>query len=566
MVGYSSRPAGRVKLTFISLQLVESDRIGDQFGLNAFAMTRDEMIQRIADRDAPWDVVVIGGGATGVGVAVDAANRGYKTLLLEQSDFGKGTSSRSTKLIHGGVRYLQQGNIRLVREALRERGTLLDNAPHLVHPLRFVVPTFHWYERLYYATGLKFYGWLSGKQSFGPAGGISFVKTRECLPTIKTDELRGGVEYFDGQFDDARLVVTLVRTAIDQGAAMLNYAQVSGLLKSGGRVDGVRFVDQESGREYEAAAKVVVNATGAFTDNVVQMDESQASTMIAPSQGIHLVVPQSFLPGDSALMIPKTRDGRVMFAIPWHGYVLLGTTDTPIEQVSLEPCPLEEEINFLLETASEYLKTPPSRADVTSVFVGIRPLVKSGSAENTAKLSREHTIAVSQSGLITICGGKWTTYRRMAEDCVNRAAEAGGLEARPCATKELKLHGCTELDDETPEHLRVYGSDAAEIVRLAKMDERLGVPIHESFPYQAIEVVWAVHNEMARTVEDILSRRTRMLQLDAQAAVDSAATVAKLMASELGKDDQWQQAQIEQFRQLAEGYRAFSIHGKATNG
>lgn len=530
-------------------------------------MIRDEMLHKIADRDSAWDVVVIGGGATGVGVAVDAASRGYATLLLEQSDFGKGTSSRSTKLIHGGVRYLQQGNIRLVREALHERGLLLENARHLVHPLRFVIPTFHWYQRLYYSAGLKFYGWLSGKHSFGRSGGISFVKTRECLPTIKTDSLRGGVEYFDGQFDDARLVITLVRTAIGQGATMLNYAPVRGLLKSSaGRIEGVQFLDQETGSEHEVRAKVVVNATGAFADNIVQMDNPQAAKMIAPSQGIHLVVPKSFLPGGSALLVPHTRDGRVMFAIPWHRHVLLGTTDTPVEQVSLEPRPLDEEINFLLDTAADYLKAPPTREDVTSVFVGIRPLVRNDGAENTAKLSREHTITVSQSGLVTICGGKWTTYRRMAEDCVDRAAEAAGLETRPCTTKQLKLHGCAEVDGQTPAHLRVYGSDAAEIIRLAKMDERLAKPLHESLPHQAIEVVWAVHNEMARTVEDVLSRRTRMLLLDARAAGEAAATVAQLMAAELGKDAKWQQSQVKLFQQVSNGYRLPTSPTNATNG
>lgn len=522
-------------------------------------MTRDEMLQRIADRHDSWDIVVVGGGATGVGIAVDAANRGYASLLLEQSDFGKGTSSRSTKLAHGGVRYLQQGNIRLVREALHERGLLLNNAPHLVHPLRFVIPMFRKWERLYYAAGLKVYAMLSGKHSFGRSGSISFVETRECLPTVKSDKLRGGVEYYDGQFDDARLLMSLVKTAIGQDAVVLNGAPVTGLLKSSGyRVDGVRFVDKESGLEHEVRAKAVVNATGAFTDQVVQMDDPQADKLIAPSQGVHLVFPKSLLPSQCALMIPRTRDGRVMFAIPWHDHVLLGTTDTPIEKVSLDPRPLDEEINFLLETAADYLKTPPTRQDVTSVFVGIRPLVKSGGAKNTAKLSREHTIAVSQSGLVTICGGKWTTYRRMAEDCVNRVAELADLETRPCATAQLPLHGSAGTDDADsepcPEHLRVYGSDATEIVRLAKMDSRLAEPLHESLPHQAIQVVWAVHHEMARTVEDVLSRRTRMLLLDAKAAIDAADKVAALMATELGKDEQWQRSQVDEFKRIAEGY------------
>jgi glycerol-3-phosphate dehydrogenase len=517
-------------------------------------MTRDEMRARVAGRRGPWDMAIIGGGATGVGIAVDAASRGYDVLLLEGDDFGKGTSSRSTKLVHGGVRYLEQGNIALVMEALKERGLLRQNAPHLVHDLAFVVPSYDWWESPFYGLGLKVYNALSGKYKFGPSRVLSKEKTLEHLPSIKTEGLRGGVVYYDGQFDDSRLLINLATTAAAQGATLLNYARVTGLTRDAdGFVDGVRAVDVESGEAFEAPAKVVINATGAFTDTVRRMADPDAKTMVAPSQGIHLVFDRSFLPGDSAIMVPHTSDGRVMFAIPWHGHTLVGTTDVPLEVATLEPHATEAEIDFILETASRYLHRPPTRADILSVFAGIRPLVRSGDAKNTAALSRDHTIHIDNSGLISIAGGKWTTYRNMAEDCVDQALVLAELPERPCVTRALNIHGFHEHADRFGD-LAVYGSDAPAILDLIRRVPSLGDRLDPALPYVAAEVVWAAREEMARTIEDILARRTRALFLNARSALAMAPRVASLLAEELGRDDAWKLAQIEAFTSLARGY------------
>jgi glycerol-3-phosphate dehydrogenase len=421
-------------------------------------MNRDEMLSRLRDRKRKWDMLVIGGGATGVGIALDAASRGYHVLLAEQSDFGKGSSSRSTKLIHGGVRYLQQGNISLVMEALKERGILRNNAPHLVRDLAFIVPNYDWWEAPFYGIGMKVYDLLAGKYGFGTSQILSREETLRRIPTIKTDGFRGGVMYYDAQFDDARLLIDMARTAAEQGATLLNYCRVRRLAKgANGFVEGALCEDVESGEEYTVTAKVIVNATGPFSDEVRRLDDPQAPAMIAPSQGIHLVLDRSFLPGDAAIMVPRTSDGRVMFAIPWHGRSLVGTTDTPITNVSLEPRPLPEEIDFILETAGQYLCKPPARENVLSVFTGIRPLVKAGEGRNTAALARDHTVEISRSGLVSIAGGKWTTYRRMAEDCVDQASTLAGLEARPCVTPELRMHGHDESAERFGD-LRLYGS------------------------------------------------------------------------------------------------------------
>jgi glycerol-3-phosphate dehydrogenase len=391
-------------------------------------MTRPEMLDRLHSHQGEWDIIIVGGGATGVGVAIDAASRGYDALLLEVNDFGKGTSSRSTKLVHGGVRYLEQGNISLVMEALKERGILRRNAPHLVSDLAFVVPNYDWWEAPFYGLGLKIYNILSGKYGFGPSKVLSREETLGRLPTINRDGLRGGVVYYDGQFDDARLLINMVATAAEQGATLINYCCVTGLTKdSDGFVNGVIAQDEESGEEFSATAKVVVNATGPFTDALRRLADPSVKPMIAPSQGVHLVFDRSFLPGDAAIMVPHTSDGRVMFAIPWHGHTLVGTTDTPIPEPTLDPSPMEEEIEFILKTAGQYLHKAPTRSDVLSVFTGIRPLVKAANSSNTAALSRDHTIHIDESGLLNIAGGKWTTYRNMAEDCVNHAAILGKL-------------------------------------------------------------------------------------------------------------------------------------------
>ena len=518
-------------------------------------MRRSDMLQRLDRHDGPWDIVVIGGGATGVGIAVDAASRGYDVVLLEQHDFGKGTSSRSTKLVHGGVRYLEQGNIALVMEALKERGLLRQNAPHLVSNLAFVVPNYDWWEAPFYGLGLKIYNALAGKYGFGASEILTREETLARLPTIKTDGLRGGVVYYDGQFDDARLLVNLAETAVDQGATLLNYVRVVAITKGAdGFIDGVVATDQETGQQWTVRARVVVNAAGAFSDSVRRLAEPDAATLIAPSQGIHLVFDSAFLSAESAIMVPHTSDGRVMFAIPWHGHTLVGTTDTPIATPTLEPRPLAEEIEFILETAGRYLHKAPTREDILSVFAGIRPLVKSGDGKLTAALSRDHTIHFDASGLLTTTGGKWTTYRNMAEHTVDQAADFVGLTERPCATRTLNVHGFHTTADRFGA-LGIYGSDALGIQDLMRSTPALAARLHSRLPYTAAEVIWATRHEMARTVEDVLARRTRALFLNARAAQAMAPEVANLMATELGWDAARQANEVSAFSTLAEGYQ-----------
>lgn len=469
------------------------------------------MLGRVRAHAGAWDMIIVGGGATGVGVAIDAATRGYDVLLLERSDFGKGTSSRSTKLVHGGVRYLEQGNVSLVMEALKERGLLARNAPHMVKNLAFVVPTYDWWESPFYGIGLKLYDLLAGKYGFGASRLLSKEQTLERLPTINTEGLRGGVVYYDGQFDDARLLIHMVFTAASHGAALLNYAEATGILQDAeGFVNGVTFRDVETGESREARARVVINATGPFVDALRNQAEPGVAPMIAPSQGIHLVFDSSFLPGDSAIMVPHTSDKRILFAIPWHGHAVVGTTDTPIKAPVEEPVAMEREIEFVLSTAALYLAKKPTRADVLSVFAGIRPLVKAGDAANTAALSRDHTIRIENSGMVTICGGKWTTYRRMAEDCVNQAATLARLPDRPCVTETLPIHASEPIPP--------------------------GKSLHPALPYTEEHVIRAARDEMARTVEDVLARRTRALFLNSAAAVEMAPKVAELLVQETGKD------------------------------
>lgn len=526
-----------------------------------FFMNRTHMLEKVGRHDQPWDMLIIGGGATGVGIAVDAASRGYDVLLLEQSDFGKGTSSRSTKLVHGGVRYLEQGNISLVMEALKERGLLRQNAPHLVHDLAFVVPNYDWWEAPFYGMGLKVYDMLAGKFGFGQSRLLNRNEILEQIPTLKTDGLRGGVVYYDGQFDDSRLLINLAATAAEYGATLLNYVRVASLTKDAdGYVNGATAVDAESGTEFKIQAKVVINATGAFTDQIRRMADQSVTPMISPSQGIHLVFNKSIMPGDSAIMVPHTSDGRVMFAIPWHDHVVVGTTDTPINSASLDPVPFEQEIEFILETAGEYLSTPPKREDVLSVFVGIRPLVKGG-AGSTAALSRDHVIHIDNSGLLTICGGKWTTYRHMAEDCVDHAVTLARLTEKNCITRNLRIHGYHENPDVLGD-LAVYGSDALEIQEIAHDDKALAEKLHPDLPYIGAEVVYAVRQEMARTVDDFLSRRVRALFLNAHASLAIAPQVAALMAAELKKDSSWIEVQVAAFKELAAKYLVASAVAK----
>jgi glycerol-3-phosphate dehydrogenase len=512
------------------------------------------MYRRLRAHAGPWDMIVVGGGATGAGVAIDAASRGYDVLLLERNDFGKGTSSRSTKLVHGGVRYLEQGNLSLVMEALKERGLLLQNAPHLVRNLGFVVPNYDWWEAPFYGVGLKLYNLLAGKYGFGTSRILSREETLERLPTIRDEGLKGGVIYFDGQFDDSRLLINLVATACEQGATLLNYAEVTQVTKDAeGFVDGVRFRDADSGAEAEAHGKVVINATGPFVDDLRKVADPAAEPMIAPSQGVHLVFDGSFLAADNAVMVPHTSDGRVMFAIPWHGHTVVGTTDTPIAQSTGEPVALDQEVEFILQTASLYLDRKPTRDDVLSVFAGIRPLVRSGESGNTAALSRDHTIRIENSGMITICGGKWTTYRHMAEDCVNQAATLAKLADKPCVTGHLNIHGFHPTSEKFG-HLWVYGSDAHLVQELEQGDPQWAEPLDVALPYTGAEVIWAVRHELALTLEDILARRTRALFLNAKAALRMAPRVVDLMARELGRDDEWRCRQLEAFGKVAKGY------------
>lgn len=511
-------------------------------------MTREDHLQRLLSHDRPFDIVVIGGGATGAGISLDAAARGYSVALLEAHDFGKGTSSRSTKLIHGGVRYLQQGNISLVMEALKERGLLRDNAPHLVHDLAFVVPNYAWWEAPFYGIGMKVYDVLAGKHGFGKSRHLSKADVLARIPTLETGGLRGGVLYYDGQFDDARLLINLVQTAAGQGAVLLNYAPVTTLLKQDGLISGVTFIDSETGQSHAIAARCVINATGPFSDSLRKLDDPATAQMIAPSQGVHIVLDGSFLGQETAIMVPRTSDGRVLFAIPWHGHALIGTTDTPIDSTPIEPDAREEEIGFILETARRYLARPPSREDIRSIFTGIRPLVR-GDAGTTAALSRDHTITISNSGLLTIAGGKWTTYRKMAQDAVDHAATLAELEERPCATAALRIHGY-DTDAERHGDLAVYGSDAPRIMELNEAEA-----LHAGLSISTAQVRWAAREEMARTVEDILARRTRALFLNVRAAVEAAPRVAALLAEELGRDADWQIQQVIEFTTIAKHFQ-----------
>lgn len=489
-----------------------------------------------------WDVVVAGGGATGLGTALEAATRGHRTLLLEAEDFAKGTSSRSTKLVHGGVRYLQQGNVKLVLEALRERGRMLRNAPHLAHKRAFVIPAYAYWELPFYGIGLTLYDLLAGKERLGRSRVLSKTAVETALPTVQRSGLKGGILYYDGQFDDARFAIALLRTFLDEGGTALNYARVAGLLKHSGRVSGVVAEDRETGQRFDCPAKTVINATGIFSDDLRHMDSPEASKILTVSQGSHLVLPRDFLPGDSALMVPRTSDGRVLFAIPWHDRIVVGTTDDPVPQPAYEPIAMPDERAFLLQHVARYLGHRPSPAEILSTWSGQRPLVRRAGASSTAAISRDHTILISPSKLITITGGKWTTYRKMAEDAIDRIGGA------PSRSANLRLHGWTEATGADTGWQRVYGSEAPLVRELPRE------LLHPSLPFSQGEVIWAARHEMARSVEDVLARRTRALFLDARASLEAAPLVARLLAKELGHDAAWEQTQIARFQFVARGY------------
>jgi len=499
--------------------------------------------------DDLFDVLVIGGGATGLGAAVDAASRGYRTALIEAEDFAKATSSRSTKLVHGGVRYLAQGNIPLVREALHERSRLLANAPHLVHDLAFVIPAYRRRDIPYYAVGLVAYDLLAGRSNFGRARIASKRATIAQVPGIAAAGLHGSVVYHDGLFDDARLALALARTAVDHGGVLANYVRAEHLVYAGERVAGVVATDRETGREFTLNARCVINATGIFADELRLADRPDAPRLLSLSRGTHIVVPAAVLGGDAAILVPKTSDGRVVFAIPWHRHVVIGTTDLPVATACLDPVPDDSEIEYLIEIVNRYLRRPIGRTDITATFAGLRPLVNSAATSSTSKLSREHAIDVSPRGLISIAGGKWTTYRKMAEDVIDTAARRGGLAARPSVTAQLPLHGATtrfEPDDT----LRTYGTDAIAVEALAHTEPALAEPLHPRLPYTAAEVVYAARSEMARTVDDVLARRTRALFLDAAASDEAAPQVARLLARELGRSSDWEAEQLSKYASI----------------
>lgn len=519
-------------------------------------MKREKMLKRLKKEKEPWDILVIGGGATGLGIAVDAASRGYKTLLLEQHDFAKGTSSRSTKLVHGGVRYLQQGDISLVLEALKERGLMIKNAPHLVKNQAFVIPNYEWWDGPFYQVGLKVYDLMSGKLGIGSSKKLSKEETIEYIPTIGQKGLKGGVVYYDGQFDDARMALSLAKTAKQFNGVVLNYMEVIDLMKNEEDiVSGVKAKDLESGKVHSIEAKAVINATGVFADRVKKMDEPEVKEMIQPSQGIHLVVDKEFLPDRYAIMVPQTKDGRVMFAVPWHDKVVLGTTDTMKEKPELEPKAQEQEIDFILETAGQYLVKQPTREDVLAVFSGLRPLAKpEGDGKSTKEISRHHKVMISQSGLITIIGGKWTTYRKMAEDTVDNAILIGALPERKCITANLPIYGYDKNLDLTTDHLAVYGTEKYQLLDLEEEQPELAEILSEDIPLRKSQVVWAVRHEMARTLDDMLARRVRGLFLNSKECIRIAPQVAELMAQELGKDQAWIEEQLEAFSEVASNY------------
>lgn len=518
-------------------------------------MKRDNLLKMLSDNTKQWDVIVIGGGATGLGIALDAALRGLDVVLFEGHDFTKATSSRSTKLVHGGVRYLAQGDVSLVLEALYERGLLKQNAPHLVKNQSFIIPNYTTWDNMQYTIGLTLYDWLAGRLGLGRSKYISKNKTLENIPILKPQGLKGGVIYHDGQFDDSRLAINLAQSAVEQGACVLNYMEVTGIEhNSEGKVDGVVVKNVLNGDEYHIKGKVIINATGVFVDKIMQMDKSTGEHLVRPSQGVHLILDKSFLQSDYAIMIPKTSDGRVLFAVPWHDKVVVGTTDTMMDEALLEPKALDKEIDFILETAGQYMIKPPTRADVLSVFAGLRPLAapkKEGSS--TKEISRSHKIIVSDNNLITIIGGKWTTYRRMAEDTLKRAEDMQLIAKRPCQTKDFKIHGY-KTNPNLSDHMYIYGSDEAMILDMIKNDPSIGEKIHSNYEYTIAEVLWAIREEMAQSVEDVLARRVRLLFLDAKAAVEAAPKVAYILAKEWNKDQNWVDQQLRDFNTIAANY------------
>jgi len=519
-------------------------------------IVRSDLIQQL-NKTNNWDFIVIGGGASGLGIAVDAASRGFKTVLFEGSDFAKGTSSKSTKLVHGGVRYLAQGNIDLVTEALQERGILAKNARHLFKNQSFIIPSYKWWKGYYYTIGLKIYDLLSKKSSLGKSKLINKEKALNYIPILKTEKLSSAVVYHDGQFDDSRLAINLAQTAIEQGATVLNYFKVNSILKDArGKNEGVTVVDQETNMAYEVRSKCIINATGIFTDKILKKNDPNHKKTIVPSRGVHLVFDKSFLKSNYAIMIPKTSDGRVLFIIPWHDKVIAGTTDTPIRKKTLDPVATKPEINFILKNVKHYLNKAPKRSEIRSVFAGLRPLAAPKEDDTkTKEVSRSHKIIVSESTLISIVGGKWTTYRKMAEDVVNKSIQVHNYQYKESNTKNLPVHGnLIEASKSKENYLSVFGSDAKAIRELENSNVLYSQKIHVNFNFTVAQVIWAVRHEMARTVEDVLARRIRLLFLDAKAAIEASPFVSEIMAKELKKDKNWMNEQVAAFKKVAVTY------------
>lgn len=499
-----------------------------------------------------FDVIVIGGGATGLGIAVDASSRGYKVAVLEKSDFGKGTSSRSTKLVHGGVRYLQNGDVFLVFQALKERGYLFRNAPHLVKKQEFIIPIYNYLKILYFGLGLKIYDILSGKHGLGNSKILNKRETIEKIPNVKKEGLKGGILYYDGIFDDARMIITLLLTANKQGASLFNYAEVTGFLKNGHSITAVQYINRLNGEKKVIHGKAIINATGVFADKIFKLDNPEATKKIVPSQGVHLVLDAKFLGNNSALLVPKTSDGRVLFAVPWNGKTIIGTTDTKVNHIEDDPVAGKEEIDFILNNAAQYLEEQPSRKDVKSVFAGLRPLAAPKSEnESTKEVSRSHKIIKTESGLVSVLGGKWTTYRKMAEDAIEYCIQKGKINQKKCQTKSLKLLGySTQLEED---FYKNYGSLALEIKTLT-LEGNANDSLASSFFITPNIIKWSVRMEMARTIDDVLSRRTRGLFIDAEEALNVAPVVASIMAEELKLGEDWIADQLDDFKLIAQKY------------
>ncbi len=514
------------------------------------------MLTKLSGSKEPFDFIIIGGGASGIGIALEAVSRGYSAVLFEKSDFAKSTSSKSTKLVHGGVRYLAQGNVALVREACVERGVLMQNAPHLVRNQSFIIPAFGWFDEILYTAGLTVYDLMAGGYSLGRSKRISKNEVLRCLPSIAEKKLTAGILYYDGQFDDSRLAINVLQTASNLGGLVFNYMPVESLLKANdGKLIGAEVRDLLEDKNYEVRGRVVINATGVFADEIMQMDRPGMKPTMRPSQGVHLVIDKSFLPGDDAMMIPETDDGRVLFAVPWHGKVVVGTTDTPVDIPSLEPVALGEEIDFILSTAGRYLKKAPQRSDVLSIFAGLRPLAANNSdnGKKTREISRSHKIIISSSGLMTMTGGKWTTFRKMAEDMITRAEKVKRWHKTRSKTRKMKIRGYKESVDMN-DPFYVYGADKDSLMELVNENSELGEYLSESLLIIKAQVVWAVREEMAFTVEDVLSRRTRCQLLDARESIRMAPETASIMAGEMGKGNDWIREQVSAYEEVTKNY------------